>query len=175
MSDRPETPAPVLVLGIGNLLLGDDGAGLQLLERLAADIGAFGGDVELVDGGTQGLALLGVIAHRKTLIILDAVQLGGAPGTVHVKRGMELLRLGHVSATAHEGNAGEMLRASMLLGDLPEHMALIGVEPARLKTGIGLSDEVRRALPVAAMTARAEIAAAVERLNPSRRIGSVTD
>ncbi|MHC4948648.1 MAG: hydrogenase maturation protease [Planctomycetota bacterium] len=75
--------APVLVLGLGNLLLRDDGVGLTLLARLRDEHAALPG-VEWLDGGTQGLALLGRLAGRRGLLVLDAVALGDAPGTVHV-------------------------------------------------------------------------------------------
>jgi len=102
-------PAPVLVLGLGNLLLGDDGVGLRLVERLAEESG-FGDAVEFVDGGTQGLALLGCLADREAVLVLDAVGLGGEPGTVHVLRGpaMEQIRARRAS-TARRKRAGVVL------------------------------------------------------------------
>jgi len=63
---RPQDVAPVLALGLGNLLLGDDGIGLRLVEKLAEENG-FGDAVEFVDGGTQGLALLGCLADREAV------------------------------------------------------------------------------------------------------------
>ena len=80
--------APVLVLALGNLLLTDDGAGLRLLERLSAG-GEARGDVEFIDGGTCGLALLPYLERRRAVLILDAMQLGAAPGTVHVLDGAQ--------------------------------------------------------------------------------------
>jgi len=85
-----ETVAPVVVLGIGNSLLSDDGAGLVLLEQVRGS-DSWPERVEWVDGGTQGIALLGVLSQRRAAVILDAVQLGSPPGTVHVL-GMEDLR-----------------------------------------------------------------------------------
>ncbi len=145
----------VLVLGLGNPLLGDDGAGLELLEELTAAPDA---GVEYLDGGTQGLALLGRIEGRRALLIVDAVKTGAAPGTVHALRGAaatEWLRCG--AATAHESNAGELLAAAALLGVAPAQIAIVGVEPERLEIGMGLTDAVRRALPEAAARARGVI------------------
>ncbi|HXN47830.1 MAG TPA: hydrogenase maturation protease [Bryobacteraceae bacterium] len=146
----------VLVLGLGNSLLGDDGAGLALLEELAA---APDPGVEYLDGGTQGLALLGRIAGRRALLIVDAVKTGAPPGTVHALRGaaaMQWLRGG--ATTAHESNAGELIAAAALLGVAPADIAIVGVEPERLEIGIGLTDDVRRALPEAVAQARSMIA-----------------
>jgi len=108
-----------------------------------------------VDGGTQGLALLGVIAGRRAALILDAVALGGDPGTIHVLRQPNLAA--HRAGSAHEGNAGELLAAAALLGDLPERWVILGVEPQRIATGAGLSEPVQRALQPALARALALI------------------
>ncbi len=148
-----EARAPVLVLGLGNLLLQDDGVGLRLLEAVSArewDPAA----VEFVDGGTQGLALLGYMAGRKLTLVLDAVGLGAAPGTVHQLRGAEIERLrAHRSTTAHEGNALELLATARLLGDEPEELVIVGIEPEQVRTGVGLSDAVSAQLATAAAMA----------------------
>src|SRR5271169_2822928 len=97
-----ETP-PILVLGLGNLLLSDDGVGLRLLEELARE--TWSDDVEFVDGGTQGLALLPYLSERQAVMVLDAIGLGAEPGTLHILRGDDVRQLhGQRSETAHEGN-----------------------------------------------------------------------
>ena len=78
MNDQP----PVLALGLGNLLLGDDAVGLRLLEMLQAE--SADPRVEFVDGGTQGISLTGYLANRRGVLVLDAIGLGAAPRTVHV-------------------------------------------------------------------------------------------
>src|ERR1035437_72962 len=78
--------APILVLGLGNLLLSDDAAGLHLEAALLAERGATD-PVEFVDGGPQGLPLLHCRANRRGVVGLDAVGLGAEPGSVHVLRG----------------------------------------------------------------------------------------
>ncbi len=159
--------APVLVLGVGNILLGDDGAGVYLVTRMQ-QLGAGGsGTVELLEGGTRGLALLGDIAGRSGLVLLDAAALGAAPGTVHVRRDGEVLGLSHRGCTAHEGNAGELLAAARLLGELPPRLILVGIEPLLLETGIGLSEPVRRAIPAALEAARQAVEEALANLSPS--------
>jgi hydrogenase maturation protease len=171
----------LLVLGLGNPLLGDDGAGLLLLSELWGRLPACGGfpgrpfaacrnagqpslpasldwgeRVEFLDGGTQGLMLLGRVSRRPALLILDAVSMGAAPGTVHVLRDMEALGLdSHHSRTAHEGNAAELLAAALLLGECPERFFVVGIEPANVNPGIGLSEPVRAALRPALSAARA--------------------
>ncbi|MCG6963474.1 MAG: hydrogenase maturation protease [Acidobacteria bacterium] len=150
------TTEPLLVLGLGNLLLRDDGVGLELLKRLEGRFADAPG-IELVEGGTQGLALLPFLERRPGLLVLDAAAFGAAPGTVHVMWNPE-----HHAAPrgigAHEGNAGELLDAARLIGYLPEQVCLVGVEPADISTGIGLSGEVEGALEAALEAATAAVA-----------------
>lgn len=152
-----ETPAPVLLLGLGNPLMGDDGAGQALLTRLSSDAPDWGDLVEFIDGGTQGLALLGTFEKRKAVVFLDAISLGEKAGAVHVLKGQDLLRMGGRATTAHEGSAPQILTALELLGETPEQIVMIGVEPERISLGIGLSPVVDAALDAAAETARAVI------------------
>jgi len=153
-----EPRAPVLVLAVGNLLLRDDGVGLRLLEMLMGDT-AFGPEVdfgiEFIDGGTQGLALLPYLDNRRAVLVLDAVALGAAPGTVHIVRReqFETFRA-HRAGSAHEGNALELLATARILGDLTSEITVIGIEPAQVSTGIGLSEQVESALPEAFDVAR---------------------
>jgi len=171
-ASSPNPPvAPILVLGLGNMLLGDDGVGPALVERLAeeyADLQAGAADelaadmlkastsqIEFLDGGTQGLALLGQLAHRQALVIIDALDTGQSPGTVSVLEGRQVMTMScERSSSAHESNATELLAVAALLGDLPETFYLIGVQPAVVKTSIGLSVEVQRSLDGAVQKAR---------------------
>jgi len=156
--------APVLLLGLGNPLMSDDGAGQEILARLDSDAAGWGSGVELVDGGTQGLALLGQFEGRKAVIFLDAVRLGDKTGAVHVLDGSELMRLGGRASTAHEGSAPQILAALQLLGEVPEQVTMIGIEPEQIKTGIGLSESVKANLGVAANFARVAVNRAVAAL-----------
>jgi hydrogenase maturation protease len=143
-------------MALGNLLLGDDGVGLVLLERVAKHAD-WGPAVELLDGGTAGLALLGALDDRSGVLLLDAVGLGAAPGTVHVMALDQVLGMGRKAGTAHEGNAGELLQAAMLLGSLPAKVVVVGVEPELVRTGIGLSESVTAALDAATAIAVREL------------------
>src|SRR3974377_1575910 len=153
--DAAPSRAPVLVLGLGNLLLSDDAAGLQLEAALAAERGA-SDQVEFVDGGTQGLALLHYLSNRRAGLVLDAGGLGAEPGSVHVLRGPAIdgLRVRR-STTPHEGNALELLATARFLGDDAGGGVVVGGEPAHIATGIGVSPRVAAALPVALDRARA--------------------
>jgi len=149
-----EVSAPTLVLGLGNLLLSDDGVGLRLLADLRREAGE-NSQVEFVDGGTQGLALLGYVADRPRVVILDAINLGAPPGSVHVIGGPEIDQLGtRLGNTAHEGGALQILAMANLLGQAPGRVTIVGVEPALVRTGVGLSPAVESALPQALAEAK---------------------
>jgi len=145
----------VLVVGVGNLLLGDDAAGLAVLAELESRRRVWDKAVEFLDGGTQGLGLLDRIAGHRALLILDAVKLGAAPGTVHVLPNWN--GAAARATTAHESNVAELLQASALLGELPPRVTIVGIEPERVETGIGLSAAVRAAVADAAQAAATAI------------------
>lgn len=111
--------------------------------------------MEFLDGGTQRLNLLGCLSGRRTLIVLDALELGKEPGAVSILDARQVQALGaRRSTTAHEGNAGELLAAAAILSELPEQVFVVGAEPQRLSTGIGLSEPIQAAVPKAAARAR---------------------
>ncbi len=141
--------APILVLGLGNILLGDDGVGpalMQEVQHLYRNVPA----LEFVDGGTQGMALLDYFSGREAVVILDAFASQRGAGAVSVLEGDQVMNLrGPRSTTAHEGNAGELLAAAALVDSLPHRIFLVGIEPECLRTHLGLSEPVKSALPLA--------------------------
>jgi hydrogenase maturation protease len=143
-------PAPILVLGLGNMLLSDDGVGPAVLADLVRRENRWQGKVEFLDGGTQGLALLGHLSGRRALVIVDAVRKGEAPGTVYQLTLPELREMAMSRASSgHESNAGELLAVVELLGELPDRLFVVGVEPGKVTTGLGLSPAVQKALSAA--------------------------
>jgi len=158
LTNDVDNTAPVLLLGLGNPLMSDDGTGQEVLARLESEATAWGSRVEFIDGGTQGLALLGRFEGRKAVVFLDAIRLGDKAGAVHVLDGAELVSLGGGHATtAHEGSAPQILAALQLLGEVPRQVTMVGIEPAEIKTGIGLSVAVEASVGVAASFARMTI------------------
>lgn len=138
----------IAVLGVGNSLLTDDGAGIHTLERFRA--GDVPDDVFCLDGGTVGLALLDRLSGLRGLIALDAMKLKKRPGTVTVLEGTamdEHLRNQHGSV--HEVGLSDLMDALRLRGDLPERRALIGIEPADMDWGTQPTPAVLAALPEA--------------------------
>ena len=154
-----DTPATriALVLGIGNSLMADDGAGVQALSLLARH--GRTPNVHYVDGGTVGLALAPLIEDAGALIILDALRLGGPAGKVRVYEGAEMDRLVQGRhGTPHEVSLGDLLDVVRLQGRLPERRALVGIEPEHLGLGLELSPCVAAGLERVAMAARALLA-----------------
>jgi len=163
-------PAPVLVLGLGNLLLADDGVGLRMLEVLGEESNSYDGAAEFLDGGTQGLALLPYLADRAAILVLDAIGLGERPGTVHVLSGPRVaaFRARRASA-AHESNSLELLETARMLGYTFEDIAVVGVEPFAVRTRIGLSPQVEEAVETAVEQARRILSEMVEHVSCNTR------
>jgi hydrogenase maturation protease len=129
----------VLVLGLGNILLSDEGTGVRAVEALQRRYDC-SHTAEFVDGGTMGLDLLPHIEGRSHLFILDALKTGHAPGTV--------LRIDDPPAylrsrtSPHQTGLADVLAIAAMTGDLPPNIALFGIEPMDLSTGLALSREV---------------------------------
>ena len=117
---------PVLVLGIGNPLMGDDGAGVELAHRLQER--DYGPLVHVEEGGTQGMTLLPLLEDADTLILLDAVRTGALPGTVVTRSREELPRHFSRVMSPHQIGMKEVLGAAQLCGTLPRAITLVGVE-----------------------------------------------
>ncbi len=146
MWTSPSSPEPrgTVVIGLGNPLMGDDGLGLAALERLRArDIE---GDIELVDGGTWGLSLLPVIESAARVLLLDAIDAGGAPGTLHTLSRRQLPRYLATRVSPHEVGLQDVLALAELRGTLPDDTVAIGLQPARVETGCDLSPAVHTRL-----------------------------
>jgi len=167
-----QAAGPVVVLGVGNVLLGDDGVGVRMLQelrRLAAEDPAMVPDgTRLVDGGTLGLGLLDVVQGARSLLLLDAVNLGLEPGTVRVLRDHAIAASAGPAHGAAPGSLGEMLAVARLMGWLPDPVTLVGVQVGDTTLGRGLSPRVEAALSGAVETAHAELQALDERAGAGR-------
>jgi hydrogenase maturation protease len=147
------------VLGLGNPLLTDDGVGLVLLDSVRS-AGPWDAEVELVDGGTWGLALLPVLADHSRLLVLDAVRAGADPGTVLRGGGGDIPRLYRFPPSPHQIDLTEVLGAAELLGVVPEHVEVVGVQPGSVDGPcLSLTPTVAAAVPRALGEALAVLAA----------------
>jgi len=119
----------ILVLGVGNVLLRDEGIGVRTVERLQLDY-RFSSNVELMDGGTLGLRLLDPISQADYVIVVDAVQNGQAPGTLYRLPTEELAKRVTFKNSLHQLDLVETLAYCDILGMRPEEAVIIGIEPA---------------------------------------------
>lgn len=138
-----------LVLGVGNILLADEGAGVHAM-RYLEDTHELP-DTTYLDGGTLSFTLAADIADADNLIVLDAAQLDDEPGTVRVFEDDEFddfLTSGRISV--HEVGFADLMDIARLEGTLPKHYALIGIQPEQLGWGEAPGAAVARAIPRAA-------------------------
>lgn len=138
----------MLVLGIGNTLLADEGVGIAAMHELETKFGSRG-DIEFLDGGTLSFTLAVPISACDALLVIDAAELGGVPGTVRSFEGEEMDRfLGeNRKCSVHEVGLLDLMSISLLTGHWPQRRALIGVQPAVIGWGEDLTPEVAAALP----------------------------
>lgn len=138
----------IAVVGIGNNLLQDDGAGihaLQYFQQHHAD-----DSVRCLDAGTVGLALMDRLSNLHGLVAVDAMRLGKPPGTVTVLEGEDMDRhLRNHHGSVHELGLSDILDALRLCGDLPAHRALVGIEPEQMDWGTEPTRTVAAAIPSA--------------------------
>jgi len=156
---KPETaPCPVLLLGMGNILLEDEGLGIRALEVLQRDY-TFPDGVELLDGGTTGMGLLDDISGREHLLVLDAVQTGEPPGTLVVMRGGDVPVYFGLRVTPHQLGLADVLATLELSGEAPGRVTVLGLVPESLELTLELSGLIRQRLGSLVEAAVAELAA----------------
>jgi hydrogenase maturation protease len=117
----------ILVLGVGNLLLTDEGVGIRVTERLN-ELYEFPENVSVLDGGVLGLSLLGVISEADHLIVVDAVKNGREPGSLYRLEGDRVPRRILAKNSLHQVDFLETLASCEALDKVPETV-ILGVEP----------------------------------------------
>ncbi|MDT8408067.1 MAG: HyaD/HybD family hydrogenase maturation endopeptidase [Wenzhouxiangellaceae bacterium] len=122
-------PAGTLVIGIGNSLLCDDGAGVHVIEKLSHQ--TLPEDVEILDGGTLSFTLLEQVENCAHLIIVDAAELGALPGTIQVFHDQELDQFLATNnrPSVHEVNLLDVLTAARFRGRYPPRCSMVGIQP----------------------------------------------
>lgn len=140
----------ILVLGLGNILLSDEAVGVRVVEALQGDPGIEGLGLKLMDGGTMGLSLMVDMEDADALIIIDAALLGKGPGAVDVFEGEAMDRfLRHRGRSPHDIGLDDILDGLRLREAIPEHRALVGIQPETLTVGEHLTPAVFAALSTA--------------------------
>jgi hydrogenase maturation protease len=135
----------ILILGIGNILLKDEGVGVHVVKKLEGR--PLPDNVEVLDGGTAGLDLTYFIANRKKVIVIDTVKAGEKPGTIY-RLTEKNLRIGPKAIMSfHEIDFLDALYISEVMGEKPEETIIIGIEPKDMSDGLELSPEIEERIP----------------------------
>jgi hydrogenase maturation protease len=142
----------ILVMGVGNTLLQDDGIGVHVTESLRAsslaDPDSIDPTMAFVDGGTIGLSLLPEIENAAAVIVIDASEIGEQPGTVRVFHDREIdSQLSGKRRTVHEVALADLFAAAAIRGRSPVRRALVAIQPASTELGLEPTTAVKAAIP----------------------------
>jgi hydrogenase maturation protease len=141
-----ERRVPLLVLGLGNLLCGDDGLGVEAVRVLAEEYELPDG-VVVLDGGTLGLSLLPHVLDARNVILVDAIRGAGPPGSLVRIEGEDVAPAVAGRLSPHQVGVADLLDGARLLDRYPERLVLHGAVPRSLELGLGLSPAVAASLP----------------------------
>lgn len=136
-----------LILGVGNLLLSDEGVGVRVIERLLAEYD-LPEQVQVLDGGTLGLDLLYYLEGVENLLIIDAVEMESEPGELLRMEGEDVPAFLSVKMSPHQIGIPDMLFAAKLRDLYPRNVVLWGVQPAKLDVGMELSPLINAKIDV---------------------------
>ncbi len=136
----------IVVLGVGNTLLSDEGVGVRAAEKLQRDFVLPAG-VEIIDGGTTGMEMLEDLACAGHIIIVDAVRSGNAPASIVRLAGEQVPVFFRTKLSPHQIGLSDVLATLELTGEQPGGVTVIGVEPVSLETAMALSPQVEALLP----------------------------
>ncbi len=154
----------VAVVGIGNLLLADEGLGVDAVRELAGSAASAG--VKFIDGGTDPWAAFREAEGCRALLVLDAVQGGKAPGDFHSLPLEEVETRGAIMSL-HGVTMYHLLHFEALLGNTFEEVRVLGMEPGRVRPEIGLSEPCKDRMQEFAALAAGEIDGMLKRLSAS--------
>lgn len=153
------TTPTIAVLGVGNILLTDEGIGVRIVEELQRRY-RLPEHVLVLDGGTAGMELLEPLEGLDTLIIADAVRVGQPPGSVVLLQGDEVPIFFRTKISPHQIGLSDLLAALELTEQAPKAVSLIGLQPVSLDTGMALTPEAEAKVPEMLALVLAELAKA---------------
>ena len=148
---------PTLVLGIGNILLRDEGVGVRVIESMRG--APLPDGAELVDGGTAGADLVDLLADRPKVIVIDALDADSKPGSVFRLRADELMPDPGEMVSLHQLGLLQSLSIAARLGCSPKEVVVFGIQPKEISPGLTLTDEVQDAVPRTVAAVLAELGA----------------
>lgn len=146
----------VLVIGVGNAARGDDAVGCQVIQRLQGSVGE---EVEMQEQSGEGTALMEAWQEADAVILVDAVQSGGAPGTIfRFDAHEEALPAKFFRYSTHAFSVAEAVELARVLHRLPPRLVVYGIEGQTFAAGVGLSPAVAAAVAQVVTQVRREIA-----------------
>ena len=128
----------ILVLGLGNTIMTDDGFGVEVVTRLSSRY-SFQGSVHLIDGGTLGLDLLPYLEEVESLLIIDALDMRDEPGKIFRLEGEEVPRAFSSKLSVHQMGLQDLLAVAELQGHVPRNLVVWGVQPESIEMGTELT------------------------------------
>jgi hydrogenase maturation protease len=151
----------LLVLGVGNILLSDDGVGVRAVEALLQE--QWPENVTFLDGGTFTQDIYYLFKDYDRLLVLDVIHAGHPPGTVYTLSEDDLIQNEKQRLSIHDVDLIDSLKMAELAGYRPEVMRIVGMEPADITTwSMDLTSDIQNAFPHFLDTARKEIRAMLE-------------
>jgi len=149
----------ILILGVGNLLLSDEGVGVHVAQKMMEM--DFPPEVQIMEGGTDGFGLMHVLLEADRVILVDAVKGGGPPGSIYRFEVEDCPPFPDIFKTSvHQISILEVINLSGLIGPTPR-TTVIGVEPKCLEMGMNLSPQIEATIPKVIQLVREEVAASL--------------
>ncbi len=139
-------PADVTILGVGNVILTDEGFGVRAAEYLDHHY-TFPDNVQIVDGGTLGIELTQYVTGTNKLLVIDSINGGAEPGTVFRFHNDAIMEHFQDKLSAHEVGIQDVLALLTVTGHKIPEVIVIGAQPFDLEAGVGLSDGMQALLP----------------------------
>ena len=135
----------ITILGLGNILLKDEGVGVWIAEEIAKR--SLPENVDIIDGGTAGIDILSSMKNVDKLIIIDALQGDEKPGTVYRLHPKDLPVPSDSYLSVHQMNIVEGLNIAQKTGNAPQEAVIIGVEPEDIDWGLGVTSKIQQKFP----------------------------
>lgn len=135
----------ILVLGLGNSIMTDDGFGVKVVNTLSSRY-HFQGEIRLIDGGTLGLDLLPHLENVESLLIVDALSMHADPGQIFRIEGEEVPRAFASKLSVHQMGLQDLLAVAELQGHVPARLVVWGVQPDSIEMGTDLTAKVESAV-----------------------------
>ncbi len=148
IAQEDEDGTELAVVAVGNPIMGDDGVGASVIERLENSAVGERADVTIANGGTTAFFALEAMSGCERAIVVDAIATGAEPGTIHTYRYVDGAFTDDVpEMTMHDFSFAEALQAGRDAYDIPDEVLILGVEPKRIEMSMELTAPIERAVP----------------------------